>query len=541
MNPRDASARRSWDCAEGAVTPAVAPRRQNGWVTVWAERSGEDVEGRTVAAVDLGSNSFHMVVARWTGGAFHVVDRLRERVRLAEGLDRKRRLSDEVSERAIACLEQFGQRLSEMKPQNVRVVGTNTLRQLRDDDGFLARAEAALGHEIDVVAGLEEARLIYMGVAHDVALEASERPARRLVLDIGGGSTESILGAGLEILESDSLYMGCVTYSQRYFEGGRLSKRRMERARLAAALELDPIRRRYRGVGWEEAIGCSGTIQAIGRIHEACGWSSERVTAKGLRKLRRLLQGAEHVDRLDVPGLSEDRAPVIAGGVAILQALFDALKLDELQTSESALREGVLHDLLGRIRDEDQRDATIRRLQERYEVDVDHAARVERLALTCLGHVAADWGLGRPTCEQLLAWAARVHEIGLSVARPGYQRHGAYLVANSNLPGFSREDQRMLASIVRGHRRRVRDEYFAELTPERSREARRLCVLLRLARRLNRSRSPTTDIACTFESGPDSITLRFDEGWLDEHSLTRADLEDEANRVADAGIELVIA
>ena len=497
-------------------------------------------EGRTVAALDLGSNSFHMVVARWAGGGLHVVDKLRERVALAAGLDAKRRLDAETQQRAIACLERFGQRLREMPGDSVRAVGTNTLRQLRDGSDFVERAARALGHEIEIISGKEEARLIYLGVAHDVAHDAGSHGGRRLVVDIGGGSTECIIGEDLEVLECDSLYMGCVSYSTRYFAEGRLSRRRMEKARLAARRELESIRRRYGAVGWDHAIGSSGTILAVERILVAEGWSERHITARALRKLRKRLQNGGRVGELSLAGLSEERRDVIAGGVAVLSGVFDSLGIEVMETSQHALREGLLYDLLGRIEHADLRDHTVRQLQLQYHVDREQAARVERAAISLLGEVAKGWGLEGATERKMLAWAARIHEAGLSIARSGYHRHGAYIVAHSDLPGFSREDQQTLAALVRGHRRRIRTELFEGLARPRRKTALRLAVLLRVARRLCRSRGAHPPLPVEVTASGSTIALRFDDGWLDEHPLTGADLEEEAALLRDAGITLSV-
>ncbi len=517
-------------------------------------------EGRTVAAADLGSNSFHMIVARWTGGRLHVVDKLRERVALAAGLDEQRRLTPEAEDRALSCLRRFGERLRHMDPESVRAVGTNTLRKMKRSRQFLERASDALGHRIDIIPGREEARLVYLGVAHDVAHAVADLPVyddadqgvsgahgrgdpagRRLVVDIGGGSTECVVGDGFEILESDSLFMGCVSYSQRFFPGGKLSRKAMDKARMAARRELEPIRRTTAESGWVQAVGSSGTILAIEQILTEAGWSERHVTAKGLRKLRKLLYSAGHSEHLDLPGLSDERRSVIAGGVGVLSGVFDSLRIETMETSHCALREGVLYDLLGRTEHSDLRDDTVRRFQERTNVDREQAERVERVALDLLEGVAETWELDSAPTRRLLAWAARLHEVGLALARAGYHKHGAYLIEHSDMPGFSREDQATLAAIVRAHRRKISTDVFDQLSQPRQNCALRLAVLLRIARRLCRSRAIETPRPESVKASSSTITVSFADGWLDENPLTRTDLDEEAQLLAAAGITFVVA
>jgi exopolyphosphatase/guanosine-5'-triphosphate,3'-diphosphate pyrophosphatase len=491
---------------------------------------------RSVAAVDLGSNSFHMVVAKLEDGHLHVLDRLKERVQLAAGMDDEGRLTVEAQRRALACLARFGQRLRDMPGRNVRAVGTNALRRATNATDFLARAEPVIGHAIEVIPGREEARLIYLGVAHS----RQDDPGRRLVVDIGGGSTECVLGRRFEPLLMDSLDMGCVTYSLRHFEDGRVTKKAMERARLAARLEVRTIRRRYRKTGWTTCIGSSGTILAVEQIVRESGWAAEGVTPKALKRLRDALTDAGRADKLDLPGLDAERKAVLPGGVAILSAVFDGLGVERMATSSGALREGVLYDLLGRFRHEDVRDRTVRRLARRHGVDVAQAARVERTAAKALRDVAKDWDLADEETKQLLSWAAQVHECGLSVAYAGHHRHGAYLVANSDLAGFSRDDQRFLATLIVNHRRKLVRETFEALPGQGGVRALRLCVLLRLAVLLHRGRSERRAPTMRLVAGKDSLEARFPDGWLARHPMTHADLDEERSLLEAAGFRLEV-
>ncbi len=491
----------------------------------------------SVAAVDLGSNSFHMVVAQLDHDELRVIDRLRERTALAEGLDDSDRLKAKVADRALECLERFGQRLAHMPADSVRVVGTNTLRRMRESRAFLSKAQAALGHRIEIISGREEARLIYLGVTHAHVDDSR----RRLVVDIGGGSTECILGEGPEILESDSLQMGCVRWSTKFFPNGEITKERMDRAQIAAGLELQGIARRYRSLGWESAVGSSGTIVACEEMVRAAGWSIRGITDKSLRKLRRALVDAGHVERLQLPALQPDRAPVLAGGVAVLSAIFKILDIEVLQASPGALREGVLHDLLGRIKHEDIREPTIRSFARRYRVDLEQAGRVERTALALLAQVAPVWELEDAASTRLLSWAARLHEVGLGISYSGYHRHGAYLVANADMSGFSREDQAQLAALIGNHRRRPDRAQFEALSPDLVESTLRLAALLRLAARLHRSRSPRALPPFDLFVRKRELRLEFAKGWLDEHPLSRADLEEESVQLAELGFELRVS
>jgi exopolyphosphatase/guanosine-5'-triphosphate,3'-diphosphate pyrophosphatase len=492
----------------------------------------------TFAAVDLGSNSFHMVVARLVQDQVQFVDRIRERVALAAGFDAKKRLTDEAVERAIACIRRFGERLRGMDPDNVRAVGTSALRMARNARVFLERAEEALGHRIEIVSGLEEARLIYLGVAHDV----SDDVERRLVIDIGGGSTECILGERFEPLRTDSLHMGCVNYSLGFFADGEITREALDKARIAARLEVQTLERTYRALGWEECIGSSGTVVAIGEILRANEWSEGGITAKGLRKLRKALVQVGRVDALtkSIAGLQEERAPVLAGGVAILSALFDGLEIERMDVSLGALREGLIYDLLGRIRHEDVRDKTIRRFSERYHVDLEQCGRVQRTAMALFDQAAEGWEIDPDFGHRFLAWAARLHEIGLSINYGGHHKHGAYIVENSDMPGFSREDQLVLAVLLEGQRRKFPPQHIGTLAPALQKSALRLCLVLRLAVLLNRSRGRTSAPAVELVPRKNGYALVFPDGWLDENSLTKTDVQQEAVRLAPAGLEISV-
>lgn len=489
----------------------------------------------TVAAVDLGSNSFHMIIARRDDQELRIMDRIREPVKLGAGLDAKKRLDEEAQQRALDCLRRFGQRIQEMDAGQVRAVGTNTLRKAKNARKFLKKAKEALGHRVEVVSGLEEARLIYLGVAHS----ASDDAGRRLVVDIGGGSTEVILGERFTVVEADSLHMGCVSFSRRHFPDGKIRRKHLRKAQIAARLELQTLERRFRGLGWDTAVGASGTVRAISEVLQANGWGDEHITPAGLDQLEDALVEQKSIDELSLKALKPERASVLPGGLAILRAVFDSLRLETMTSIGGALREGLMYDLLGRIRHEDVRDRTIRRFVERYQVDMMQASRVERSALYLLDRVAAAWDLLDLEARQLLSWAARLHEIGLVVSYTNYHKHGAYLVRNSHMAGFSEDDQQVLAAMIRFHRRKVTgsvDEVPALKNPR----VLRLGVLLRIAVVLNRSRSKKALPYFSVEAGPGRLVLTFPEDWPQAHPLTRADLEVEAELLAARGFNLEV-
>lgn len=374
-------------------------------------------------------------------------------------------------------------------------------------------------------------------MAHSVA----GGPPRRLVVDIGGGSTECILGEDREPLETESLYMGCVSYTMRFFPGGRLTAKRFKKAQTAARLELRAIAGGYRKQGFDRALGASGTILAVAEIVRLQGWSQRGISADGLDRLLESMLEHGHVDELSLDGLRRDRAKVLPGGLAILRAIFDSFKLERMFVSPGALREGVLVDLLGRLRHRDTRQLTIQALVERYHVDLAQAARVEKLALYCLDQVADSWRLDSELSRTFLPWAARLHEIGLAIAHGGYHKHGAYVLEHSDMDGFSYQNQRLLALLVRGHRRKFpKALFFALPSKAETKVAIRLCVLLRIACLMHRTRSRRLTPSFELEAAGKKLTLLFPDGWLDRHPLTRADLEQEATYLEAVGYRLKI-
>jgi exopolyphosphatase / guanosine-5'-triphosphate,3'-diphosphate pyrophosphatase len=488
---------------------------------------------QTYAAVDLGSNSFHLLTVQLVDGEVRVIDRLKERVRLAAGLTSDGHIAAEARQRALDCLTRFGHMLSRYSEVDVRVVGTNTLR--RDPSGeFLLEAERALGHPIQVISGAEEARLIYRGVSHDI----QDDDERRLVIDIGGGSTECVIGSGAEIIHADSLYMGCVAYTQKFFADGRISRRAMDRAIVSARLEVGSVKRVYRHLGWSRALGSSGTINAVQSVLAASGRGSHKFTREDMNWLVSEVNQQERLETLSLPGLKPERATVFPGGLCILMGLFKAFKIKEMAASPSALREGVVYELIGRDGQTDVREATVKRMRDRYSADQEHTDRMEELILRLAESALPQWGIDTPEYRKILVWAAALHEIGKAVSYAGYHRHSAYLVANSDMVGFSREQQALLAAIILGQRRRLLPRRLEELVGPHFEDALRLTLLLRLASRLNRTRSPRPRPMLELQVSESTLALKFPSGWLEERPLTQADLEREAQYLSTAGFEL---
>jgi exopolyphosphatase/guanosine-5'-triphosphate,3'-diphosphate pyrophosphatase len=487
-----------------------------------------------LAAVDLGSNSFHMVVARYQNGQLIVVDRLREIVQLAAGLGADGRLDKDAANRALACLKRFGQRLGDVHADGVRVVGTSALRRAHRKQAFLERARDALGHPIEIIAGREEARLIYSGVSQSIPQESGNR----LVVDIGGGSTELIIGRGLEPLELESVNLGCVEMSARFFGDGKLSAKRFARARLMVQQEMEPVQKNFLQRGWESAAGSSGSIRSILDAQKELDSKATAITPDGLDAIEALLVRSGSISAIPLQAVTADRRNVFAGGVAILAELFTQLKLRQMRWSEGAMREGLLFDLIGRYTDEDARERTVRSMQQRYHVDVAQAARVEQTALQLLEQVQESWQLQDPLAEQALAWGCRLHEIGLDVAHSGYHRHGAYLLENADMPGFAREEQMLLARLVGGHRRKLAMQGFDDLIPPWDARAIYLILILRLAVLLHRNRSDESLPGLVLVGRPRTLELKLKVRSFRDHPLTAADLNDEIDYLRDIGIRL---
>ncbi|WP_374601551.1 exopolyphosphatase [Arenimonas sp.] len=493
-------------------------------------------DGDMLAAVDLGSNSFHMVVARYLLGQLRIVDRIKETVRLAEGLDGHGGLDPSVMPRALECLARFGQRIRTLPAPRVRAIATNTVRQLANPQAFLMPAETALGHGIEVVAGREEARLIYLGVAHGNPPE----PGRsRLVMDIGGGSTEVIIGEGMEAVERESLQMGCIATTRRFFGDGRINRKRWKEARTELAAEFQQFSEAYRRRGWHEAMGSSGTIKAICDVSVKMKLTKVSITQDSLGVIRDKLLDFDTLESIRLPGLSGERRPIFAGGLLVLDAAFGALGIERMYVSDHAMREGVLYDLVGRDSQQDPRAESIRAMQSRYGVDPEQAARVEATAMSLFDQAELPWGLDADN-RRLLAWAARIHEVGLVIAHSQYHQHGAYLLENSDIAGFSRTEQQTLAALVRNQRRSFHPASFDKVPDRLVTNIKRCALLLRLAVLMHRSHDRDPLPVVELDVDGDELLLRLPKRWLEGHPLTRLDLETEREQLLGFGHRLVL-
>jgi len=490
-------------------------------------------EFSTLAAVDLGSNSFHCQIARVVGDQVYPLDSLREPVRLGAGLTRDKRIDEETQERALACLKRFGERLRDFDKKAVRALGTNTLRVAKNAGAFLKKAESALGFPIEVVAGREEARLIYLGVSHE--LPASRE--KRLVVDIGGGSTELVVGTGYRPQKLESLFMGCVSYSLRFFEDGKISKGAMKQAELAARNELQPIVAKFARGNWQQAVGSSGTVRALSEVIRLNGFGEDVITPAGLDRLRSHLIKHGDMDKMELAGLKADRVAVFPGGLAILNAVFSELDIDSMAVAAGAMRQGVLYDLLGRFHHKDMRDVTVAQFMHRYHVDALQARRVGALAFNLYRKLTAESGEPDENASRAITWASRLHEIGISVAFSGYHKHSAYIVGNADMPGFSRDEQTRLAVLVQAHRRSLNkvvktiEEYDVDWS---------MVFALRLAALFYRSRADIALPPLQARRQGKKFRLALDSSWLARNPLTVTALHDEIREWDKVGFELKV-
>lgn len=482
-----------------------------------------------VAAVDLGSNSFRMLVAQVvktpSGTQLRPIDTLRESVRLAAGLTDNKLLGNDAYQRGIAAIRRFGERIRGFDPANVRAVATNTLRVAKNAPHFIQEAEGALGFPIEVIAGVEEARLIYIGAAHEVPAVQGNR----LVVDIGGGSTELIIGKGYEPKLMESLYIGCVSHSLRFFPKGNVDSHAFKEAELAARREIQVISGAYLNAGWKQVIGSSGTARALAELIAENNFNGQKdgtdglITRDGLRAMKKHLLKYEHINQVELPGLKDDRRSVWPGGLAIMIAVFDELGIESMEVTDAALRIGVLYDLLGRSQHEDMRFVTVEQFMQRYAVDREQAKRVGNLAAEFLAQLPRPEEESRADNIALLQWAANLHEIGLSISHNGYHKHSAYIAGNADMPGFSKNDQARLAALLIGHTGKL-----GKLANNVSFSDWRMLFCMRLAQVLCRGRSDVNlpKVKVSEHNGDYLVSLSKD--WAREHPLTEFSLQKEA-------------
>jgi exopolyphosphatase/guanosine-5'-triphosphate,3'-diphosphate pyrophosphatase len=494
-------------------------------------------EQELVAAVDLGSNSLRLLVAQVidtpSGTQLRPIDTLRETVRLAAGLTEGKILGNDAYQRGLVAIRRFGERIRGFNPANVRAVATNTLRVAKNAAQFVSDAEKVLGFPIEVIAGVEEARLIYIGAAHEVQAV----PGNRLVVDIGGGSTEFVIGKGYEPKQMESLYIGCVSHSMRFFPKGNIDAHAFKEAELAARREIQVISGAYLKSGWDQVIGSSGTARALaeliadnqlsghgdslsmGRINGASGL----ITREGLKNLKKCLLKYEHVNQVELIGLKDDRRAVWPGGLAIMLAVFDELNIDSMEVTDAALRLGVLYDLLGRSQHHDMRYVTVEQFMQRYAVDREQAGRVGKLSAEFLSQLPESNAESRSDNIALLQWAANLHEIGLSISHNGYHKHSAYIAGYADMPGFSKNDQARLATLLLGHTGKL-----GKLANNLAFNDWRMLFCLRLAHVLSRGRSDLSQPQVKASESKGSFAIELSKEWAKNHPLTEFSLQKEA-------------
>lgn len=486
-----------------------------------------------IAAVDLGSNSFRLQLARVVDGRLVFHDSLREPVMLGAGLDQDKNLDPAAQKRAILCLRKFAERIRDLPPEAVRAVATNTFRVAKNAPQLLKDAQQALGFPIEIIAGIEEARMIFIGVSHSL----SYAEHKRLVIDIGGGSTEFIVGKGYEPISLESLYMGCVSYSLRFFGDGKITEKNFAQAELAAAAEIQVIQSRFTENNWDEAVGSSGTARTLGEVMRINGLSDGNITREGLKALKEMLIKSKEISKIAIEGLSADRATVFPGGLSIMSAAFEVLNIERMVTSSSALREGVLYELLGRLEHHDTREATVRTFMRRYHVDSKQAKRVEVMALQLLAQVERHLSMPLEQAKQYLVWAAKLHEIGISIAHSGYHKHSAYIVEYADMPGFSTMEQKTLGLLMRGQRRSLSKFSLPTMSDDRC----LLILILRLAILFNRSRSESTKPSLKLNANLHGYSLEISPEWLEHNPLTKAELINEVDYWSNVNITLTLS
>lgn len=470
--------------------------------------------GKVLATADLGSNSFRLQICRMDGDRLLVLDSIKEMVRLGAGLDENKMLTNAAQERALACLAQFAERLRGFPVDQVRIVATNTFRVAKNIDQFIEKAKAVLGFPVEVIAGREEARLIYLGVAH--TLPVTEE--KRLVIDIGGGSTEFVIGHKLDAQVTESLPLGCVSYSIRYFDLEHITQQSFNNAILGAKNEIQRISRKLKKQGWDVAIGTSGSARSIRDMFAEGEAEDVLITLPLMKKLAQKIIDAKSIKKADLKWLKSDREEVFIGGLVIMIAIFEELKIKEMQVIDVALREGVLYDLIGRSLSSDMRDRTVAHFEEQYFVDVEQAKRVAQ-TIKKISHTLEAQGdtVLKSDNYKYLMWAAKLHEIGMTIAHTAYHKHSAYIVANADMPGFSRFDQKRIARLILSHRgdlKKMNEQVHSERVW--------LAILIfRLAALFCRGRKEIKlpkDLQLIHT--PEKVILEIDEAWLQENPLT---------------------
>ncbi|MCO7226545.1 exopolyphosphatase [Pleionea sp. CnH1-48] len=477
--------------------------------------------GLNIAVLDLGSNSFHLTLAKVLNNDVKVLGKFKEKIRLAAGLDEQDNLTPDAQTRALECLKQFAQRLQGLDKQHVKAVATHTFRKAKNADDFIDEAEKVLGFPIEIISGHEEARLIFTGVS-----QYQDNPQKKLVVDIGGGSTEFAIGNPFEPTLLDSLQMGCVSFAKRYFTDGKITAAQFQQAETAAQLELLSIQDVYLREGWEVAFGCSGTIQSIlSHIHERDA-NRAYITLDDLLTLKQRVLEFENLCDLSIEGIAELRQEILPSGLAVLLAIFRSMKIKRMEVAQVALREGLLFELTGRKNNYDIRERSINGLMSRFHIDLNQARRVNNTALALWQLTKEEWQLDDEYFHQMLSWAARCHEIGLTINFSRQQKHSEYLMIHTDIVGFTQRQQNILALLIRAFRRKFPLQRFAEIHDESLRlKMIRLARLLRLSVLFNHRRRDVELPDLNIHLQDEEMILEFPPGYLDQHPLLTADLE----------------
>ncbi|KAA1150002.1 guanosine-5'-triphosphate,3'-diphosphate diphosphatase [Pseudoalteromonas sp. FUC4] len=485
------------------------------------------------AVIDLGSNSFHMLIAKSIAGGLQTIGRVKRKVRLAAGLDKDNVLSTEAMQRGWECLALFAERLQDIPDKNITIVATATLRLATNAEVFKNHAEKILGHNINVISGELEARTIYKGVAH-----TSSCTGKQLVIDIGGASTEVVIGKAFDALHYKSLNMGCVTYLERYFKDCQLSKSNFNAAIKAARTVIDEISPEYKAAGWQIASGASGTVQAIQEIMVAQNLD-DLLTLEKLNTIKDQAIAFSTIAALDLPGLSEDRRLVFVSGLAILIALFESLEIEKMGLAGGALREGVLYSMVPEFHNNDIRKRTVDGFMSCYHVDQKQACRVSSLAMQLAVNIDKDWPIESLNGLPLLKAVAQLHEIGLLIEYKQYHKHTAYILENTDMPGFSQSEHKLIVAVADAHRSDFPKGCFNSLGVN-SLLAQYIVRLLRISVILSMRRQD--DVLPKFEltAKNEVLDLKFESNWLKDHPLMASELQQESKQQGKLGWKLIV-
>lgn len=493
-------------------------------------------ESETLAAIDLGSNSFHLVVARVTNGTLQPLVQDKQIVRLADGLNEDQELTEEAMQRGLEVLRNFGETVKQLNPSNIRIVATYTLRRAKNRNLFVRAAREIFPLPVEIISGDEEARLIYQGIAH-----TSHTDGRRLVIDIGGGSTEFVIGEHFDVLQVSSQPMGCISYTKRFFADGKITRKLFQEAETRARQRLEVIDRRFCNTGWDVALGTSGTAKAIAQYADSRALLDQGSFNLGtLKIIRKQLIEAGHANLIE--GVEDPRKPVLAAGLSIMIAVFKQLKIDKVSVADAALREGVLYELAERMEHQDIRERTVNSLVVRYDIDQEQTKRVQKTADRLYAPCSALLPIEqREQLEKMLSWAITLHEIGLHINRRAIQRHSKYIIENIEMPGFSDEEQKLLGLLVGSYRKKLQRSKLPEFNQYQSEPIFLLIVILRLSTLLNQRRLDDHIPDFAFSASDKAAQITFPRNWLRERQLVKADLKSEAETLEYNNFELKIS